>query len=1182
MTLMKRLLAFTGCLAALVIAYTLLATAAVPSVPSNTWLGGGDLSEVRAGASATLLPDGRVLVAGGIGDSGASATAERFSPDGGAFMSAAPMQAARANHTATLLANGQVLVAGGASADGTAIAGAELYDAVNNVWLPAGSLNTARRGHTATLLSDGRVLIAGGDSAGAAVDSLEIYDPITQQFSPAGTMSSARTQHGAALLSTGRVAIIGGNNGTTALASTDIFDPATNAVSAGPSMGAARSGLSVTTLLDGRVLVAGGTSNGTTPLASAEVLNSGATGFTATDNGLTTARQNHLAILLPHNNQVLIVGGLAGTNAVASAEYFTPWEGTNGAFCAVAVCANGYAGPVVPQDARGRAWAAAAALSFPADTVRRSGPADGLAVVAGGTGLKSSALAGFATLKTDEEDYPPGRTVTITGSGWKPGEWVTLVLREWPLLDEHPLQMVQADGSGNIISTEFAPDQHDIGIRFYVFAYGEDSQAQTTFRDNPRIGSVTVGSQTGTLISGTVGSVTYTVTPIRAANGTVNGTLSVTSGLPAGVSAGFSPSTWTSNGGNAFPPSTLTLTTSASTPAGTYTFAVLAADGADTATANGTLTIGQGGTTTSVSSSAPTSTYGQSVTFTASVSRLGGSNTPTGTVVIKDGATTICTTAALSGGPATTTASCSVANLSAVTHSITAVYAGDANFNGSTSAAISQQVNPKALTVTGLTAASKIYNATTTASVSGTPTLLASEAFGIGAPGDGKPFTGDAVAVGGTPSGTFATKNVGVGIAVSVSGLSLSGGASGNYTITSPALSADITQKALSATGLTATNKIYDGTTAATLSGTAGVGVAEAPGTGNSGDGLPYTGDAVSVSGTPSGTFASKNVANGIGVSVSGLSLNGGQAGNYSLNALTLSANITPKALTVTGLTAANKIYDGTTAATVSGTAAFGAAEAPGAGTTGDGLPYTSDSVSVSGTPTGTFASKDVASGINVTVAGLLLGGGQAGNYSLNALTLTANITKKALTVIGLTAANKVYDATTTAAISGTAAFGAAEAPGAGTTSDGLPYTVDTVSVSGTPAGTFASKDVAPGISVSVTGLSLAGTNAVNYSLTAPSLSADITKKALTVIGLTAANKVYDATTAATITGTAGFGAAEAPGAGTTSDGLPYTVDNVSVSGTPGGTFASKDVASGISVSVTDSHWPAPLPGTTA
>lgn len=186
---MKRLLAFTSLLATLVVAYTLLVTAAIPAVDSNTWVATGDLSEVRAGASATLLADGRVLVAGGIGEGGAVAAAERYSVDGGAFLAAAPMQAARANHTATLLAGGRVLVAGGTDASGQAGASAELYDAANNVWLPVGSLNVARRGHTATLLADGRVLIVGGDTADAAIDALEVFDPLTLQFTVAGALT---------------------------------------------------------------------------------------------------------------------------------------------------------------------------------------------------------------------------------------------------------------------------------------------------------------------------------------------------------------------------------------------------------------------------------------------------------------------------------------------------------------------------------------------------------------------------------------------------------------------------------------------------------------------------------------------------------------------------------------------------------------------------------------------------------------------------------------------------------------------------------------------------------------------------------------------------------------------------------------------------------------------------------
>ena len=200
---------------------------------------------------------------------------------------------------------------------------------------------------------------------------------------------------------------------------------------------------------------------------------------------------------------MLIVGGLAGDQAVTAAEYFTPWEGTAGAFCAAPVCASGYAGPA-PTAAR--AWAAGAALSEPASETNRSGPDDGLLLLAGGIGDQTAQMFGFATVKTDQEDYAPGTTVTITGSGWEPGESVALTLVEAPLLDTHPLLNVTADENGDIITTEFVPDEHDIGIRFYLTAYGSVSQARTTFTDARQLlltfagtggGSVTVTASDG-------------------------------------------------------------------------------------------------------------------------------------------------------------------------------------------------------------------------------------------------------------------------------------------------------------------------------------------------------------------------------------------------------------------------------------------------------------------------------------------------------------------------------------------------------------------------------------------------------------------------------------------------------------------------------------------------------------
>src|SRR5205823_664064 len=126
---------------------------------------------------------------------------------------------------------------------------------------------------------------------------------------------------------------------------------------------------------------------------------------------------------------------------------------------------------------------------------------DGLVLLAGGSAsanatspLKSAELYGFATVKTDQADYAPGTTVTMTGGGWVPGETVALTLVEEPLHDVHKLNPVTADASGNVISTEFVPDLDDVGIRFYVTASGGESQAQTSFTDanTPQTSAVAV------------------------------------------------------------------------------------------------------------------------------------------------------------------------------------------------------------------------------------------------------------------------------------------------------------------------------------------------------------------------------------------------------------------------------------------------------------------------------------------------------------------------------------------------------------------------------------------------------------------------------------------------------------------------------------------------------------------
>ena len=131
---------------------------------SGTWTETGSLATARYSHTATLLPNGKVLVAGGLNSSGSLASAELYDPASGTWTATGSLATARSSHTATLLPNGKVLVAGGLDGSGS-LASAELYDPASGTWTATGSLATARDFHTATLLPNGKVLVAGGFDA---------------------------------------------------------------------------------------------------------------------------------------------------------------------------------------------------------------------------------------------------------------------------------------------------------------------------------------------------------------------------------------------------------------------------------------------------------------------------------------------------------------------------------------------------------------------------------------------------------------------------------------------------------------------------------------------------------------------------------------------------------------------------------------------------------------------------------------------------------------------------------------------------------------------------------------------------------------------------------------------------------------------------------------------------------
>ncbi|PWT99083.1 MAG: hypothetical protein C5B51_27915 [Terriglobia bacterium] len=421
-----------------------------PGEAANRWALAADMLVPRADACSVALPDGRVLVIGGTGLAGALDTVE-WSHSDGTFTMAAPLLEPRSGAACVALPDSRVLVTGGSSGT-TLLRSAEIFDPEKGNWTFAGNMATGRARQRAVLTPWGSVLLTGGDSETNSDGHLEVYLPESGRFRSV-VLSSQRTDYALVILPDQRFLVAGGTDGESTSAAIEIYDATTGAMTSAASMLEARRNFAATLLLDGRVLITGGNGVNGKALASTEIFDP-ASRRSVPGAPLAEPRAGHESYALPHNGNVLLLGGTNAQGVLGTSELYLPW------------------GEKYPQSAPLNVARAreTSAIAHP-----------GALLVSGGTDrsgyLASNEIYRFATIDTDKQIYSPEDEISLGGSGWVPGEKVSIRVTEGSTVQFSGQTL--ADETGHIALRDFKLKQGRFGALMLLTAVGTQSLAQT-------------------------------------------------------------------------------------------------------------------------------------------------------------------------------------------------------------------------------------------------------------------------------------------------------------------------------------------------------------------------------------------------------------------------------------------------------------------------------------------------------------------------------------------------------------------------------------------------------------------------------------------------------------------------------------------------------------------------------